>query len=205
MPDADIPPVVLTDEDILGMQADVGLLPAYYRNNWKTLGLDRSVVEALLGNQSYAVLITEIQMNAGDDAARRVAHWFASSVTTGDEEAAIIASNFVPEGYVELAEMVTKNELSSTAAKEIFVTLLTSDASPRKIAEDKNLLQESDESAILAIIDEVLADPASAQSVADIKAGQDKAIGFLVGQVMKKSAGKANPGVAQQLIRKRLE
>ncbi|HEY8992765.1 MAG TPA: Asp-tRNA(Asn)/Glu-tRNA(Gln) amidotransferase subunit GatB [Candidatus Microsaccharimonas sp.] len=205
MPDADIPPVVLSAEEIQDMQADVPLLPAYYRNNWKTLGLDRSVTEALLGNQSYAVLITEIQMNAGDDAARRVAHWFASSVSAGDEEAAIIASNFVPEGYVELAEMVAKNELSSTAAKEIFVALLTSDASPRKIAEDKNLLQESDESAILAIIDEVLADPASAQSVADIKAGQDKAIGFLVGQVMKKSAGKANPGVAQQLIRKRLE
>ena len=205
MPDADIPPVVLTDEDILAMQAEVPLLPAYYRNNWKTLGLDRSVTEALLGNQSYAVLITEIQKNAGDDAARRVAHWFASSVSASDEETATIASNFVPEGYVELADMVGKNELSSTAAKEIFVTLLTSDASPRKIAEDKNLLQVSDESAILAIVDEVLADPASAQSVADIKAGQDKAIGFLVGQVMKKSAGKANPGLAGQLIRKRLE
>jgi aspartyl-tRNA(Asn)/glutamyl-tRNA(Gln) amidotransferase subunit B len=205
MPDADIPPIVLSDEDIAAMQAEVPLLPAYYRNNWKTLELDRSVIEALLGNQSYAVLITEIQKNAGDDAARRVAHWFASSVTAGDEEAATIASNFVPEGYIELADMVGKNELSSTAAKEIFVELLTSDASPRKIAEDKNLLQESDESAILALVDEVLADPASAQSVADIKAGQDKAIGFLVGQVMKKSAGKANPGLAGQLIRKRLE
>lgn len=205
MPDADIPPVVLSDEDISSMQADVPLLPAYYRNNWKTLELDRSVTEALLGNQSYAVLISDIQKNAGDDAARRVAHWFASSVSAGDEETATIASNFVPEGYIELAEMVKKNELSSTAAKEIFVELLTSDTSPRKIAEDKNLLQESDESAILAIVDEVLADPASAQSVIDIKAGQDKAIGFLVGQVMKKSAGKANPGLAGQLIRKRLE
>lgn len=205
MPDADIPPVVLSDEDVIEMQADVPLLPAYYRANWKSLKLDRSVTEALLGNQSYAVLITEIQHNAGDDTARRVAHWFASSVTSTDEEAASIASNFSPEGYVELAEMVGKNELSSTAAKEIFVELLTSDASPRKIAEDKNLLQESDESAILAIVNAVLADPASAQSVADIKAGQDKAIGFLVGQVMKKSAGKANPGLAQQLLRKRLE
>lgn len=205
MPDADIPPVVLTDEAILAMQADVPLLPAYYRTTWKTLDLDRSVIEALLGNQSYAVLITEIQLHAGDEAARRVAHWFASSVTAGDEEAAVIASNFVPEGYVELADMVAKNELSSTAAKEIFGALLTSDASPRQLATEKNLLQESDESAILAIIDEILADPVSAQSVADIKAGHDKAIGFLVGQVMKKSAGKANPGVAQQLIRTRLD
>lgn len=205
MPDADIPPVVLTDEDILMIQADVPLLPAYYRNNWKTLNLDRSVIEALLGKQSYAILITEIQMNAGDEAARRVAHWFASSVTANDEEVAIIASNFVPEGYVELAHMVSMNELSSTAAKEIFGIILTSDVSPRQLAIEKNLIQESDESTILVIIDEVLADPASEQSVIDIKAGQDKAIGFLVGQVMKKSAGKANPAITQQLIRKRLE
>jgi len=205
MPDADIPPVVLSDEDVAAMQADVPLLPAYYRANWKSLGLDRSVTEALLGNRSYATLITDIQKNAGDDNARRVAHWFASSVGSSDEAVAPIATNFSPEGYIELAEMVGKNELSSTAAKEIFVELLTNNVSPRKVAEEKNLIQESDESAILAIVDEVLADPASAQSVADIKAGQDKAIGFLVGQVMKRSAGKANPGLAGQLIRKRLE
>ena len=205
MPDADIPPVVLSDDEILSIQSTVPLLPAYYRNAWVDLGLDRSVVEALLGNQKYAVLVTDIQTQAGDDAARRVAHWFASSVGSIDEEATTIVTNFAPVGYIELAEMVGKNELSSTAAKEVFGVLLTSEVSPRKVAEEKNLLQNSDESAILAIVDEVLADPASAQSVADIKAGQDKAIGFLVGQVMKKSAGKANPGLAGQLIRKRLE
>jgi len=205
MPDADIPPVVLTAEEVEAIQADVPALPAFYRTAWQNLGLDRSVTEALLGTQSYAVLITEIQATANDDAARKVAHWFASAVTSGEEETAVIASNFSPEGYAELATMVTKNELSSTAAKEIFVELLTSDKTPREIAESKNLLQVSDESAIQAIVDEVLADPASAQSVEDIKAGQDKAIGFLVGQVMKKSAGKANPGLAQQLIRKKLE
>ena len=204
MPDADIPPVVLTSEEVEAIQADVPALPAYYREKWQSLGIDRSVIEALLANQSYAVLIAAIQASAGDDAARRVAHWFASSVSAGDEEAAIIASNFVPEGYSELAQMVNNNELSSTAAKEIFGELLTSDQSPRAIAEKKNLLQVSDEAAIMAIVDEVLSDPASAQSVEDIKAGQDKAIGFLVGQVMKKSAGKANPALAQQLIRKRL-
>jgi aspartyl-tRNA(Asn)/glutamyl-tRNA(Gln) amidotransferase subunit B len=205
MPDPDIPPVVLSQEDITAMQAGVPELPSFYRQAWTSLGLDRSVVEALLSTQSYAVLITAIQQSAGDDAARRVAHWFSSSVAQTGEEVAIIASNFSPEGYVELAEMVAKNELSSTAAKEVFQELLTSDKTPRTIAEEKNLLQVSDESAILAIVDEVLADPSSAQSVADIKAGQEKAIGFLVGQVMKRSQGKANPALAQQLIRKQLD
>ena len=62
----------------------------------------------------------------------------------------------------------------------------------------------SDESAIAAIVDEVMADPASAQSLQDIRDGKDKAIGYLVGQIMKKSQGKANPALAQKLIRERL-
>lgn len=204
MPDADIPPIVLSDQEIEQIQAEVPALPSYYRDTWQSLELDRSVVDVLLSNQSYAVLIAGLKDSYGDTTARRVAHWFASSVSQDSEEVAVISSNFVPESFAELSDMVEKNELSSTGAKQIFIELLNGTASPRQIAEEKNLLQVSDESEIQAIVDEVLSDPASAQSVADIKAGQDKAIGFLVGQVMKKSAGKANPGLAQQLIRKKL-
>jgi len=82
--------------------------------------------------------------------------------------------------------------------------MLTSGDAPMIIAEQRNLLQVSDEGEIATIVEEVLADPASAASIADIKAGKDKAIGFLVGQVMKKSQGKANPALAQKLIRERL-
>jgi len=204
MPDADIPPVVLTNEEIETIQATVPALPSTYRSAWVSMNLDRSVIEALIATQSYAMLVSEIQAAAGDDSARRVAHWFASAVNSGNEEEAIIASNFAPEDYIELSEMVNKNELSSTAAKEVFQELLTSEKTPREIAESKNLIQESNEGAIDAIVEEVLSDPASAQSIEDIKAGQDKAIGFLVGQVMKKSQGKANPAMAQQAIRKKL-
>ena len=204
MPDPDIPPIVLSGDEIAAIQAEVPILPEYYRTQWEGLTLDRSVVEALLDTQSYAVLVDAVQQGFGNDAARRVAHWFASAVSTTNDDAAVIASNFAPEGYGELAEMVTKNELSSTAAKEVFQTLLTSEKTPREIATEKNLLQVSDEGAVLAIVEEVLADPASQQSIVDIKAGQGKAIGFLVGQVMKRSQGKANPALAQQLIRKQL-
>lgn len=204
MPDPDIPPIVLTKDEIDEMQARIPALPNAYRSAWEPMELDRSVVEALLATQSYAVLITDIQQKAGDEVARRVAHWFASAVGAGSEESAAIMTNDSPSGYIELSEMVAKNELSSTAAKEIFNELLVSKKSAREIAETKNLLQVSDESAVLAIVQEVLSDPASAQSVADIRAGQEKAIGFLVGQVMKRSQGKANPAMAQQLIRKQL-
>lgn len=204
MPDADIPPIVLSTEEIERIQSDVPPLPSYYRQIWAPLQLDRSVIDTLLATQSYATLVTTIQTEAGDDTARRVAHWFVSAVGQSDEETAIIASNFSPEAYIELAEMVGKNELSSTAAKDVFVELLTSEQSARAIAEAKNLLQVSDESAVQEIVSAVLADPASAQSIADFKAGQEKALGFLVGQVMKRSAGKANPSLAGELLRKAL-
>ena len=204
MPDADIPPVVLTDEDIAQMQAGMPNLPSFYREKWSTIGLDPSVVNALLNDVKYADTVILAQENS-DDIAKVIAHWFASALGPEDDQSAVISGEFIPERFIELAEMFTSNKVSSTAAKQIFNELFTTNKSPQDIAEEKNLLQVSDESAILAIVDEVLNDPDSAQSVADIKAGQDKAIGFLVGQVMKKSAGKANPALTQQLIRKRLE
>jgi len=208
MPDADIPPIVLTDEEIHTIQATVPVLPPVYRETWQSLGLDRSVIDSLLANQSYAILITDIQSQAGNDIAKRVAHWFSSALATdgSDEEQASVTPTeaLSPVGFIELAKMVAANELSSTAAKEVFNELLHSDKSPREIAESRNLLQVSDEGAIAAIVDAILADPASAQSIADIREGKDKAIGYLVGQVMKQSQGKANPALAQKLIRERL-
>jgi len=205
MPDADIPPIVLTKEEIAEIQATVPMLPSQYREKWTTLELDASVVHSLLATQSYATLITEIQEKAGNDRAKRVAHWFVSSIGKVDEQAEPIEVPLLsPDGFIELAIMVEKNELSSTAAKEVFNELLSSTKSARAIAEARNLLQVSDESAIATIVDEVLADPASRQSIEDIKVGKDKAIGYLVGQVMKKSAGKANPALAQKLIKERL-
>ena len=93
MPDPDIPPVVLTSQEISDIQATVPALPSTYRAAWASMNLDRSVVEALITTQSYAMLVSEIQAEAGDESARRVAHWFASSVNSGNEEEAIIASN----------------------------------------------------------------------------------------------------------------
>jgi aspartyl-tRNA(Asn)/glutamyl-tRNA(Gln) amidotransferase subunit B len=165
--------------------------------------VDGSVVNALLANQAFAEVVSEVQGAAGDSVAKRVANWFASSIQT-DEHTSTVVYKLVPDSFVELAKMVEANELSSTTAKEVFNELLSSNKTAREIAESKNLLQVSDEGAIAAIVDEVLADPASQKAVEDIKSGNDKAIGFLVGQIMKKSQGKANPALAQKLIRERL-
>ena len=198
MPDPDIPPIVLTQEEIDKIQSTVPHLPDFYRKKWQVLNLDKSVINSLLDNQKYAIEISEIQDNAGDSIAKRVAHWFASAVS-GNEEYNIDLPE--KQDLIDLAQMSEKNEISSTSAKELFHDLLKGATNPRKLAEERNLLQVSDEAAIAEIVDEVMNDPSSASSIADIKAGKEKAIGYLVGQVMKRSRGKANPALAQKLIR----
>jgi len=203
MPDADIPPIILTDEEIAEIQATVPALPSFYRDSWKALGLDSTVLNALLASRPLSELIQRLLEKSGESVARRTALWYLASIS--EEVASDQFDDRIPdEYYVTLTAMVDGNELSSTAAKEVFFEMLRSASEPRQIAESKNLLQVSDEGAIAAIVDEVLADPASAKSLEDIRAGKDKAIGFLVGQIMKKSGGKANPALAQELIRKRL-
>ena len=200
MPDPDIPPIVLTDDDVARIQADMPELPAHYRTKWAGLGLDRSVVNALLDTQAYAQAVAGVQDTAGDTAATRVAHWFASA-TVGDSQHSTVPG---VDDLATLANMAAKSEISSTSAKELFHELLAGAHDPRTLAEQKNLLQVSDESAVTAVVDDVLADPASASSIADIVAGKEKAIGYLVGQVMKRSQGKANPAMAQKIIRQKI-
>ena len=205
MPDADIPPIVLTDKEIKEIQSTMPMLPPAYREKWEVLNFDRSVIDSLLATREYAELITSIQDKAGAGIAKRVAHWFASALARGDDDNTAREVDELPvDSFIELAGMVENSELSSTAAKEVFIEILSSQESPRAIAERKNLIQVSDTDAIAVIVDEVLADPASAKAIADIRKGNDKVIGFLVGQVMKKSQGKANPALAQKLIREKI-
>ena len=211
MPDADIPPIVLSEEEIERIQAEVSMLPGEYREKWAGLGVDKSVINSLLAIQNYARIVTDIQDKAGDGATKRVANWFASALVADgsgsddDSTPVDVSAPYVSvDDLIVLAEMTEKAELSSTNAKELFNELLGGARDPRALAEAKNMLQVSDEGAIAAVVDEVLADPASAASIADIKAGKDKAIGYLVGQVMKRSQGKANPAMAQKMIREKL-
>jgi len=207
-PDADLPPVRVAPEQIEAVRSVMPALPDDYRQVFAELGLDSTVVSSLLGSrtslQSSALIM---RLNKNDkEAARRVALWFAM-IPADDTADQSISNNELPiedGAFMELSRMVSANELSSTAAKEVFFTMLQTSQSPRAIAEAKNLLQVSDENEIAAVVEAVLADPASQKAIDDIKSGNDKAIGYLVGQVMKQSAGKANPGLAQKLIRERL-
>jgi aspartyl-tRNA(Asn)/glutamyl-tRNA(Gln) amidotransferase subunit B len=106
--------------------------------------------------------------------------------------------------FVLLSQLVVDDKLNSTAAKEVLSIMLVNGGNPEQIATDRNLIQVSDTGLIETIVDEVLADSASQQAAADVKAGEMKAIGYLVGQIMKRSQGKANPKMAQDMLRKKL-
>lgn len=204
MPDADIPPVVLTDDEIAEMQAGAGRLPDEYRDAMKPLGFDPTVVQAILASKQSADIVYELAQR-DEKAARRVGYWLQLSTTTEqDTDAQVPATSVAFDDIIELSNMVEASELSSTAAKDVWMEMVRTSEKPRIIAEAKNLIQVSDESAVMEIVDAVLSDPTSAQSIEDFQAGQEKAIGFLIGQIMKRSAGKANPALAGELIRKRL-
>ena len=206
-PDADIPPVRISIERVAEVKETLPMLPSEYRRAWASLDLDDSVINTVLASQESAKLVAATQAEGGDEHAKRVAHWFVSAVEATDQGVTSTnkpAVTVTAVSLIELSSMVADNQLSSTSAKTVFNEMLRTGESPRAIAEAKNLLQVSDEGAIAAIVDAVLADPASQKAIDDIKGGNDKAIGYLVGQVMKQSQGKANPGLATKLIRERI-
>ena len=102
------------------------------------------------------------------------------------------------QGLGEMIGLIEKGTISSKIAKTVFKEMLESGKLPAQIVEEKGLVQISDEGAIKGIVEQVVAN--NPQSVEDYKAGKQKAIGFLVGQVMKESKGKANPALANKLL-----
>ena len=204
MPDPDIPPVVLTDDEINEIQDRVPKLPNAYRQEFSKMDVDKSVIHNLLSHQEFAQLVSEVLASGSTDDGRRVSNWIASSLVSDEEDRGVVCRANAND-LIELSAMAANSEVSSNGASDIFNELMSGKTNPRQIAEDKNLLQLSDTSAIESIVDSVLADPASQKSIDDIKAGKDKAIGYLVGQVMKQSQGKANPAMAGDLIRSKLD
>lgn len=204
-PDADIPPVIIEANEVEAIRGNMSILPPAYRESWASLVVDPSVINWLLASPESAKLVYSLQKNLGDAVAKRVAQWFAGAAS---EEAAAEAAddiNQVPEAWFgELVAMADNDEVSVNSASLIFHDMLKTAKPPREIAEEKGLLQSNDLGELEAIVERVLADPSAAKAVVDIKAGNDKAIGFLVGQSMKQSQGKANPAVMQKLIREKL-
>lgn len=205
MPDPDIPPIQLSQAAIEVVKAEMPPLPGDLRDKLSELKLDSSNIETLIEEMPAGKVILELLESGADNALiKKIANWLTSEVQglVANGETVWEELKLDPEALTELAKMAEENKVSSSGAKSILFELVQNGGDPEKIAEEKNLLQVSDEGEIAKIVADVLA--ANPQAATDVKAGEMKAIGFLVGQVMKASQGKANPGLAQELIKKQL-
>lgn len=206
MPDPDIPPVVLTQDFVDKIATTLPTMPQVYRQQFAALNLDSSVTEAILNHPILARRLSDV-MKQDAKLAPRIAHWFAG-VLLSDEYHDKDFSLATASELIALSKLVADKQLSSTAAKEVFIALYehkNTSKSPLALAKEMNLLQENDLQALEQIVSTVIARPDCQQAVQDVKAGQMKAIGFLVGQVMKLSGGKANPSAVSQLLRQKLQ
>lgn len=205
MPEPDVPPIVLEQAYVDKVAAEMPMMPADYRSKFGVLNLDDSAREAII---NYPILAQRLAgvCDGNVNLAPRVANWFAS-VLLAEENMDKDFSLATSAELLELSEMVEKKELSSTAAKDVLMEMYdkkNTNKTPHQLAKEMNLLQENDENALSAIIDEVLMMPECAKAAEDVRNGEMKAIGFLVGQVMKKSKGKANPASVNELIKSKL-
>ena len=213
-PDPDLPPITLEDAQIEAVRAEMPVMPDVWRERLTSFGLDAAQIETLLEGEveeattSYLALIEEVK----DDAAfaKALANWFVNlELPLRHDETVTPNAALTNQGRLALYQtaykLVQANKLSSSNAKVLMTAILTGTEQVQDVeafAKQHNLIQESDEGAIAKVVADVLeANPKAAE---DVKNGEMKAIGFLVGQVMKLSQGRANPQLAQQLIRKQL-
>lgn len=192
MPEPDIPPLELDSNFVDKVKQAMPRLPAMIRRQLSEIGTESHIVEDILDRPEFVPLLLSVLEKAGPETARRAAFWllqFGADGVKADE-------------VITLSAMIDDGKLNSSAAKTVFEEMQKSKDGPEAIAKQLKLVQVSDEIAIEKIVTEVLAE--NPKVVTDVKAGQEKAIGFLVGQVMAKSQGQANPGLAQKLIKKQL-
>jgi len=206
-PDPDLVPVVVTQEWIDEIKKRLPELPAAKRMRYvETLGLSEKDAEQLLSDPGTATFFDAV-VNEGADAKRAAKLLLNTAAKKANERGVAIHDIGLSATQVKsILDLVAAGRINSNGADEL-VGMLCEAASgldPLKIAEERGLLQVSDTGALEAFVDAVLADEKNAKAVADIKAGKDKAIGSLMGQVMKLSRGQANPQVVTELIRKKV-
>lgn len=202
-PDPDLVPLKLDEAWIEGFRSRLPELPAVRTKRFVSdYGLpeyDATILTASKGMADYFEACAK-QFHQP----KIVSNWVMGELTRelNNSGTDIAASPVTPERLVSLLQMVDKGTISLKVAREIFPELYGSGKTPEQIVQEKGLTQVSDERALEQIIAEVLSkNPAQ---VAQFKEGKQQVLGFLVGQVMKASGGKANPGKVNELLRKRL-
>lgn len=204
LPDPDIVPLYIDDAWIERIKSEIPELPderkARYVSEFNLPEYDAGVLTATKEMADFF----EATVALGADA-KQASNWLMGEVSgyMNKHLKELAELNITPEGLAKMIQLIEDGTISSKIAKTVVTELIEKGGDPEQIVKEKGLVQISDEGQLREIIQQVLAE--NEQSVADYKAGKKKALGFLVGQIMKATKGQANPQMANKLLVEEIE
>jgi len=205
-PDPDLRPLVLEESRIETIRQTMPELPDAKRDRFiKEFSLTEYDANVLVAEKEVADFYEQIVGYAkGQGAAKLIANWLIVEVfgAMNREGKSIDDLPFIPEYLANLIDLIIDGTISGKIAKDVFAKMWETGRAPAVLIDELGLKQVSDTSVIEKTVDEVLA--ANAAQVEQYRAGKQQVFGFLVGQVMKALQGKANPGVANEILKKKL-
>ena len=198
-PEPDLVAIKLSDEYIKNIKYNLPEMPESRKKRYmEELGLSEKDANALTSSKAYS----DIFENAGKicNNYKAVCNWLTSDIARilNEKELEPEQIPFTAEQLAELIELIDNGEISTKIAKTVLEEMFEKPRFPKKIVEEKGLVQISDEASIKKVVDDVL--EKNPQSIIDYKNGKDRALGFLVGQAMKETKGKANPKLLNKLF-----
>ncbi len=202
-PDPDLPPITVSQEmidEIRSRQPEFREeRMARYKEEY---GIPEYDIAILTDNRHLADLFEETAKLCGEP--KKVSNWLMGETQRLMKEKNVEPEDlaFSPAHLAALIKLAESRQINSSVAKQVFEVMFTEDIDPEKYVEEKGLKTEQDDDALLKTVTEVL--EANPQSVADYKGGKEKALGFLVGQVMKAMKGKVDPASASALLKEKL-
>lgn len=203
-PDPDLLPLVVPVEWIEEIKRTMPELPEErFQRFVKDYSLDEYSARVLTDNKELGDFFEEALKHYSQEP-KLVANWLLNDLLGNLSEVGkdIEDSPVSPKGLAELVRLIKEGVLSSKLAKEVLKEMVATGKDPNEVVEEKGLKQVSDEGQIRAFIEEVLKE--NPKEVERYRSGEEKVFGFLVGQVMKKAKGKANPQVVNKLLREML-
>ncbi|SDI44285.1 Asp-tRNA(Asn)/Glu-tRNA(Gln) amidotransferase subunit GatB [Desulfosporosinus hippei] len=201
-PEPDLTPLIIDREWVERIRQTLPELPAERRARLQGIGLSEYDAGVITQSKSLSDFFDAALKSFGD--AKTLANWVMGDVMRllNSNQCPVEDSPISPKQLAELLELIEKGTISGKIAKTVLEEMYATGKDAQVIVKEKGLAQISDEGALLGIIDGVLA--ANPQSVEDYRAGKDRAIGFLVGQIMKATKGQANPGLVNRLLKEKL-
>lgn len=204
-PDPDLLPVIVTDEHIEAIKNSLPELPEQKCQRYiSDLGLSDYNAELLTSSRELADYF-ETALALAPEQSKLLVNWILGDLSgaLNRSDLDIPASPINPQMLVNLLQRIADNTISGKIAKEVFEAMWQGEGKADAIIESRGLKQITDSGAIEGLIDEVIS--ANPSQVAEYQAGKEKMLGFFVGQIMKQSKGKANPGQVNQMLRDKLK